>query len=102
MCGDMLAGVISWGDSGCHVDGVVELPTVAASTGYFYDWISTACEGCVQTNHKLITLQLQLSASRNKHMYFKCVVAQLLLQINIANLLIVFVFDMFVIKHVQK
>ena len=98
MCGDMLAGVISWGDSGCHVDGVVELPTVAASTGYFYDWISTACEGCVQTNHKLITLQLQLSASRNKHMHFKCVVAQLL---HIANLLIAFVFDMFV-KHVQE
>jgi len=47
MCGEMLAGVISWGDSGCHVEGVVELPTVAASTGYFYDWISTACEGCV-------------------------------------------------------
>ncbi|KAH3692277.1 hypothetical protein DPMN_191633 [Dreissena polymorpha] len=47
VCGGRLAGVTSWGRSGCHLNGVVTHPSVYAGVAYFRSWISSACGNCV-------------------------------------------------------
>jgi len=43
MCSEVLAGVVSWGDSNCNTNGTISLASVCARTGYFYNWINTNC-----------------------------------------------------------
>ncbi|WAR14842.1 TRY7-like protein [Mya arenaria] len=47
VCQGKLAGVTSWGRSGCHVGGVVTHPSVYAKTAYFRSWVNTNCGGCI-------------------------------------------------------
>ena len=46
VCGSVLAGVTSWGRSGCHVDGTVTHPSVYARLTNYASWISSTC-GCI-------------------------------------------------------
>ncbi|KAL4220028.1 Chymotrypsinogen B [Mactra antiquata] len=47
VCRGQLAGVTSWGRSGCHTNGYVEYPSVYARVSTFYSWIRSACNNCV-------------------------------------------------------
>ncbi|KAH3704712.1 chymotrypsinogen A-like [Dreissena polymorpha] len=47
VCKNVLAGVTSWGRSGCHVGGTVTHPSVYARVSTYASWIATTCGGCV-------------------------------------------------------
>ncbi|WAR12781.1 GRAM-like protein [Mya arenaria] len=47
VCRGFLAGVTSWGRSGCHDNGFVTSPSVYASVSYFRSWVNSNCGGCL-------------------------------------------------------
>lgn len=44
VCDNYLAGVTSWGVSGCHTNGVVSRPSVYTRLTNYRNWIHSKCE----------------------------------------------------------
>ncbi|WAR12789.1 GRAM-like protein, partial [Mya arenaria] len=47
VCRGFLAGVTSWGRSGCHDNGFVTSPSIYASVSHFRSWVNSNCGGCL-------------------------------------------------------
>jgi len=47
VCNGQLAGVTSWGRSGCHTNGQVDYPSVYARLTNFHSWLKANCNNCI-------------------------------------------------------